>query len=246
MDWMQLLILALFFLFPLIQQGVEAARRSREREMPGAEGADEGAWEDEEATWGGDEPRGAPQRQTPPARLDRREENEGEWSSGWLPWPDPEPEPELEPEPEWKRPARALPESRSARPLPESRSAEAEPSFTPSAPPVKPAPPPQPAASPLEPVRLDARPRGPRESARQARSRRDQVDPRLPTGDGPVVETLGAGSPAPIHVSAPRGGTATTPFANALSSRRALRRAVLLHEVLGPPLALRPPSDRPA
>ena len=212
MDWFQILIILLFFLFPLIQQGIEAARRSGEPEMPFE------AEDDEELEWADE----AERARTATLPHPRQEDGAEEWSSGWLDWPSPEVEGETEQRipRQVKREVEPAPAPVPARaPGPEPRLEDAPWALPPEAPAI-PRPTRQPPTSFGKGTELAPVDRAP-EVVRGVTKSRPPADPRV------------------SHRS-------RTPLGGALASRSALRQAVVLHEVLGPPIAFRERGDRPS
>ena len=77
----------------------------------------------------------------------------------------------------------------------------------------------------------------------EARPGRPPFADREGLDTGEIAPAEASASPRPAARQAPRDPAAGTSLAHQLSSRAALRQAILLTEILGPPVALRPPGE---
>ncbi|HUE96906.1 MAG TPA: hypothetical protein VMN39_09610 [Longimicrobiaceae bacterium] len=218
MDWFTILLIFVFFVLPLLQKVVERSKKAD------AERADESL---EEAELEGLELQHEAPRSRPRPEVERprpRPEVERGWSEGWASWPGLETEPEEAAE-------EAIGPAAADRPRDEPRVISYEPVRLPEARRESPG---APVESPTRyrPVRATPLPTPVARSApieRQTRAIRVPSPARLP---GPVRLARSAGETR-----------STQPTAAArrlgLSSSAELRRAIVVCEVLGPPVALR-------
>lgn len=241
MDWFTLVLIFFFFVLPLIQQGIEQARRSKG--LPPIEGEEgEEFWVDpDDRPWSEDDVGTSSgtvsSRSVPSGEENSSVSDRPSWSEGWLPWPTEQTsEEDTSFGTESGRVTRAPAESTGAIPIPERK-----PERSRSAPSVEDV---GRSHTPLEEVARRRKPRPvaeplPSTSYRDAvpgyvlppsRRRRERVGSTASIDQIQAVERL--------HSVSGRGRSSSR-LAGILANTESVRRAVILNEVLGPPVALR-------
>ena len=213
MDWFSIALLILFFVLPIIQQVLEQARRNQ---APPPE------WEDLDGGVGRTGTAELPTpRRTPTAE---RSSGDSGWSEGWTPWPTeetPEPEPRTGPKSGQSTGTSGWSDDWSPWPT-EKVSTEPEP-WT--------APKPSQRTPPTPPV----------EERRPVLAELPRAEPRsLPAAieRSTIPRTRPPVAPRNVEIRVARP-TPAAPAERLFASPEDVRRAVILSEVLGPPLALR-------
>lgn len=77
MDWFSIVLVLLFVVFPVIQQILEAAKKSGDNESAELPEPDDGEWEVEAGSY-----------ESLPAPSSAPQPSSGGWSGGWTDWPD--------------------------------------------------------------------------------------------------------------------------------------------------------------
>jgi hypothetical protein len=223
MDWFTILLIFIFFVLPLIQQVVEA--RKGKRMPPPDQGAEE--W-DPELLEEWQDP--APARTASSRDTGTSAQKEVDWSEGWGAWPAPEVEEQSREVPVPERPREPV----RVPPPPPPEPVEARPRRV------------EEAASP-KPVQEERPRRETPSRVPQVWERRESVasergrERRASRDRAREAQRVERGSKRRVRQEAVSLAGAT--LSSRLADSQEVRRAIILSEVLGPPVSLRPPTE---